>query len=184
MTGQVMLDSYADTGVLVSVELVNDLVVAPVNAPAAAIADVLAVDPTSARKFKRADAPGFVALAHRLHAIFGSSHRGDVDSAAAQLNDMLATSPSRPQLAKENGRWRLHHHPVDAALLPMWTAICAEGLARMIGAGHASRLGICDAPNCGRVFVDVSKNGSRAFCSTTCQNRVKAAAFRRRRGTT
>jgi predicted RNA-binding Zn ribbon-like protein len=30
------------------------------------------------------------------------------------------------------------------------------------------------------VFIDVSKNGSRRFCSTTCQNRVKAAAFRGR----
>jgi uncharacterized protein YraI len=28
----------------------------------------------------------------------------------------------------------------------------------------------------------VSKNASRAFCSTTCQNRVKAAAFRARSG--
>jgi predicted RNA-binding Zn ribbon-like protein len=31
------------------------------------------------------------------------------------------------------------------------------------------------------VYVDVSRNGTRRFCSTTCQNRVKAAAFRKRR---
>jgi predicted RNA-binding Zn ribbon-like protein len=26
--------------------------------------------------------------------------------------------------------------------------------------------------------VDTSRNGTRRFCSTSCQNRVKAAAFR------
>jgi predicted RNA-binding Zn ribbon-like protein len=70
---------------------------------------------------------------------------------------------------------------MDAALVPMWSSICAEALARRIGAGHARRLGTCQAPGCGRVFFDVSKNASRRFCSTTCQHRVKAAAFRRRR---
>ena len=64
----------------------------------------------------------------------------------------------------------------------MWTSICAEALARMLGAGHGDRFGICDAPGCDRVFFDVSKNASRRFCSTRCQNRVKAAAFRRRQG--
>jgi predicted RNA-binding Zn ribbon-like protein len=62
----------------------------------------------------------------------------------------------------------------------MTTAICAEGLARVVGAGEARRLGTCADVGCERVFIDVSKNGSRRFCSTTCQNRVKAAAFRER----
>jgi predicted RNA-binding Zn ribbon-like protein len=43
-------------------------------------------------------------------------------------------------------------------------------------------LGTCDSDDCDRVFLDESKNGSRRFCSTTCQNRVKPAAFRRRQG--
>ncbi|MPZ62329.1 MAG: hypothetical protein GEU93_13755 [Propionibacteriales bacterium] len=62
----------------------------------------------------------------------------------------------------------------------MATSICAEGIARFIGAGNAGRLGTCKATNCDRVYVDLSKNGSRRFCSTACQNRVKAAAFRER----
>jgi predicted RNA-binding Zn ribbon-like protein len=32
------------------------------------------------------------------------------------------------------------------------------------------------------VYVDTSRNGTRRFCSTTCQNRVKTAAFRSRHG--
>jgi predicted RNA-binding Zn ribbon-like protein len=30
--------------------------------------------------------------------------------------------------------------------------------------------------------VDTSRNGTRRFCSTACQNRVKAALFRERTG--
>ena len=62
----------------------------------------------------------------------------------------------------------------------MCTSICAEGVARMVGTGHGDRLGTCRSPDCDRVYVDLSKNASRRFCSTVCQNRVKAAAFRRR----
>jgi predicted RNA-binding Zn ribbon-like protein len=69
---------------------------------------------------------------------------------------------------------------MDIALVPMWSSICAEGMARMIGAGYGDRFGTCEAPDCDRVFFDLSRNASRRFCSTTCQNRVKAAAFRLR----
>ena len=43
------------------------------------------------------------------------------------------------------------------------------------------RLGVCAADRCDRVFVDVSRNAGKRFCSLSCQNRVKAAAFRGRR---
>ena len=112
--------------------------------------------------------------------MFEDVHGGDVDGAAARLNQLLAEHPAHPHLAKEHGQWRLHHHPADAALVPMYTSICAEGLARMIGAGAVTASARARAPACDRVYVDVSKNASRRFCSTTCQNRVKAAAFRRR----
>jgi CGNR zinc finger len=181
VTGQVQLDSYADTGVYVAIDLVNELAVASPDDPVAVVRRVLAIDPPSLGQFVPADALGFGALAADLHTVFDLVRVGRLDSVAALLNHMLATYPSHPHLALEDGVWRLHHHPVDAELIPMWTAICAEALARLIGNGHAQRLGTCERPGCGRVFVDVTKNASRAFCSTTCQNRVKAAAFRARR---
>ena len=102
------------------------------------------------------------------------------DAAARRLNALLARHPASPHLAKEDGIWRLHHHPADAPLLPMWTSICAEALARMIGAQAAHRLGVCNATNCDRVFADTTRNASRRFCSVACQNRTKTAAFRQR----
>lgn len=185
MTGKVKLDSYRDAGVLVSIELVNELVVGREDglAPSDAIATlkrILAVDPDSVAALKPAHARGFAGLAQKLHRIFSDLDRGSVDTAATQLNNLLAKSPAHPHLAKEDGAWRLHHHPADAPLLPMWSAICAEGLASVISAGRAARLGICERGECGRAYVDLTRNASRRFCCLNCQNRVKVAAFRER----
>ena len=178
------LDSYSDAGISAAAALVNALSGGETSAGGlAAIRSVLAVDPASIEILRADDVPEFVQLARLLRRIFEQLGQGDVDAAAGRLNELLATCPAHPHLAKEAGRWRLHHHPTDVALVPMWGAICAEAMARMIGAGHAGRFGVCDAPDCDDVYFDQSKNGSRRFCSTTCQNRVKAAEYRRRRST-
>ncbi len=165
---------------MTALALINELHVAASADPLAALRTVLAVDPASIERLETADVSGMVDLARRLHEICRLLARGDVDAAAALVNALLARHSAHPHLAYEDGRWRLHHHPVDAAVVPMWVAITADALARLIGAGQHDRVGICHADDCARVFVDVSKNRSRRFCSTTCQNRVKAAAFRQR----
>jgi predicted RNA-binding Zn ribbon-like protein len=186
VTGQVYLDSYEDAGLLVAVDLVNELAPRdhaaelPREGVRPALSRILAVDPPSVARLGKTDLPRFVALARSLREVFDDLDQGDVDAAASRLNDLLAKHPAHPHLAKEQGRWRLHHHPADVAVVPMWTATCAEAMARMLGGGHAGRFGTCEARTCGRVYFDVSKNASRRFCSTTCQNRVKAAAFRLR----
>lgn len=173
-----------------AVTLVNELALehafgrpVPATEPFAAIGRVLEIDPASAARLRRRDVPGFVELAARLKQMFGDLHGGDIDAAANRLNELLAAHSAHPHLAKDDGRWRLHHHPVDAGLVSMATAVSAEALARIIGTGEGNRLGTCDSDDCDRVFLDASRNASRRFCSTTCQNRVKAAAFRRRRST-
>lgn len=170
-----------------SVDLVNELVIAHADGPpppdrqlVQTLKRIFAVDAPSVAGVKAGHVPELLQLAQRLHAVFAGLAAGDVDAAARGLNELLAQHPAQPHLAKEEGVWRLHHHPADAPLVPMWTAICAEGLARVIGLPSAQRLGTCEREGCGRVFVDVSRNASRRFCSLACQNRVKAAAFRRR----
>ena len=182
------IDSYIDAGTLASVEFANRLTPGYANGkPVAeidvlqAVREVVAIDPPSVAAVSENDADGFVALAKRLRAIFVGIDGGDIDDAAELLNKILSEHPATPYLAKEEGVWHLHHHPADAAVLPMWTAICAEGLARMIGTQNAHRLGVCTAENCDRVFADTSKNATRRFCSSACQNRTKTAAFRARK---
>lgn len=170
--------SYAeDVGVTTALALINVL---DHVEPESAIREILAVDPPSQAAFSGADVPGMIELARLLRSVAEDLDRSDVDAAAEKINAILGEHPARPHLAKDDGRWHLHHHPAEAALVPMWTSICAEAFARVIGAGYEERVGICGAADCDRVYLDVSKNGSRQFCSTTCQNRVKAAAFRRR----
>ena len=187
MTGQDQFGSYEHAGAVVAVDLVNELAVAhafgrpaPATEPFPAIRRVLGIDPESAAQLRHRDIPGFIALAAQLQRVFRDLDDGDVDAAANRLNQLLAAHPAHPHLAKDEGRWRVHHHPVDAGVVSMAAAVSAEAMARRIGAGEGTRLGTCDSDDCDRVFLDASKNGSRRFCSTTCQNRVKAAAFRRR----
>ncbi|MET0535753.1 MAG: CGNR zinc finger domain-containing protein [Steroidobacter sp.] len=180
MTSQIYLDSYMDAGVIVAIAFSNELTLPDIDDRKAVVARILAFDRPSLAMLRPKDVPGFVALAQRLRKLFVSLDDEDVDAAASQLNAMLAEHPAHPYLAKEEGVWRMHHHPADAPLVPMYTSICAEAMARMIGGGYAERFGICDASNCNRVFFDNSKNGTRRFCSVTCQSRVKTAAFRSR----
>lgn len=181
------LDSYTDAGIIAALGLVNGLTARHaggrpvVSEPFDAIRRVLAVDPPSLAQLTSEDAAGFLALAGTLRAVFSALDAGDVDTAASDLNTLLARHPATPHLAREDGVWRLHHHPGDAALLPMWTSICAEGVARMIGSGQAHRFGLCAAGDCDQAYLDTSRNASRRYCSLPCQNRMKTQAFRARR---
>ncbi|MFD2356005.1 CGNR zinc finger domain-containing protein [Nonomuraea ferruginea] len=106
---------------------------------------------------------------------------GDVDAAAERINALLAETGARPMLMRHDGEpWHLHYHGPGGTLAGDWAASCATGLAHVLGSEFHDRLGVCTAPHCDRVYVDVSRNGTRRFCSTACQNRVKTAAFRAR----
>jgi predicted RNA-binding Zn ribbon-like protein len=190
VTRQIKLDSYIDAGLATAVDLVNTFAVAraggrdahEVDDAIAELGRIFAIDPPSVARLRRAHVPRFRALANELHGIFAALAALRVDQAAAHVNRLLAAYPAHPHLAKEAGTWRMHHHPANVALVSMWTAIWAENIARMIGAGLASRFRACEARDCDRVFFDTSRNATRRYCRITCQGRAKTAAFRLRRG--
>jgi len=127
-------------------------------------------------------ARGLRELAGKLRPIFAAVHGGRTGDAAALLNELMGASGAAPHLHQEGDEpWHLHFHRPDAGFVRGWTAGCAVGLAYALGSGHGDRLGVCAGPGCERVFVDLSRNGSRRFCGTACQNRVKAAQYRARR---
>ena len=106
---------------------------------------------------------------------------GAVDDAARQVNALLIRTGARPALERHDGEpWHLHFHAAGDSLPDGWAAGCATGLAVVLGGDLYDRLGVCTAPRCDRVYVDTSRNGTRRYCSTSCQNRVKTAAFRAR----
>jgi predicted RNA-binding Zn ribbon-like protein len=127
------------------------------------------------------EAASFCFVAAELRDVFDAVHNGAVDRAAELVNAMLVRTGARPELERHDGEpWHLHFHAADRSLVNGWAAGCATGLAVVLGGELYDRLGVCTAPRCDRVYVDTSRNGTRRFCSTSCQNRVKTAAFRAR----
>lgn len=122
------------------------------------------------------------AAAREMRKVFDAVDTGRLDEAAATINALLRVTGARPQLDRVPGEpWQLHFHGADDSLAVGWSAGCATGLAVAVGSDLAGRLGVCRADRCDRVYVDTSRNAGRQFCSTACQNRTKAAAFRARR---
>lgn len=187
VTGQVEFNSHTDAVVQAAAGLVNELTPGerrgraytppPPPALAAAVTDVLQRVGRGSRAAE-SELPALAAVARELRVVFDAVAAGDVDGAAEQVNRLLKTTEARPRLERHDGHpWHVHYHGADEN---DWAGPCATGLAIVIGSEMHDRLGVCTAPNCDRVYVDTSRNGTRRFCSTACQNRVKAAAFRAR----
>lgn len=184
-------DSYADVVVTVAVQLVNTLTggerrgrayVVPEGAERdAAASEILRLGGRPPYEVPPAEADRLTALAERLRVVFDAMADGDADTAAHQVNNLLAETQARPHLERHDGEpWHVHFHGVGDSVTDGWAAASATGLAILIGGPSRDRLGVCTAPHCDRVYVDTSRNGTRRFCSTACQNRVKAASFRAR----
>ncbi|HEY1485203.1 MAG TPA: CGNR zinc finger domain-containing protein [Micromonosporaceae bacterium] len=130
----------------------------------------------------RRDAAYLLGAAQRMRAVIEAVDADRVDDAARVLNDLLAATGARPQLDRTGDEpWQLHFHGSDDSIAIGWSAGCAAALALAVGSDLAGRLGVCQATACDRVYVDISRNATRHFCSTACQSRTKAAAFRARR---
>ncbi|GIH25107.1 hypothetical protein Aph01nite_34170 [Acrocarpospora phusangensis] len=180
-------NSHSDTVVAIAVALVNALTPGerrgrPYPVPAgeerrAAVAEAV----RARREVTDAEAGELVGCAAELRAVFEAVARGDLDHAAGTLNRLLAETGARPHLSRHDGEpWHVHFHGTDGTYGGDWAASCATALAIVVGGDLHDRLGVCTADRCDRVYVDVSRNGTRRFCSTACQNRVKSAAFRAR----
>ena len=128
------------------------------------------------------DAEHLARAAQVMRGVFEAMEDGRVDDAAEAVNRLLRETGARPQLDRVPGEpWAVHFHGSEDSYGIGWTAGCATALALAVGSELAGRLGVCRAPHCDRVYVDMSKNSVRQFCSAPCQSRVKAAAFRARR---
>ena len=105
----------------------------------------------------------------------------DRDRAAALVNAMLADAGALPQLLRHDGLdWHIHAVPADAPLDRRVVVETAMAMVDVIRADELSRLSVCADDRCGGLVLDLSRNRSRRFCSTTCANRNAVAAYRAR----
>lgn len=103
----------------------------------------------------------------------------DEDDAAELVNKLLRESNALPQLVKHDiWDYHLHATPSDAPLADRMAVEAAMAFTDVIRTGQLDRLRLCAADDCQSVHVDLSKNRSRRFCSTSCSNRTNVAAYR------
>ena len=191
VTGQVDFDSHVSGIVVLAVDVVNLLTPGESSGRAytvptgpdriAALSEVFRRGGSRHGRLTEDEADGMTTVAGRLRGVFEAVGSGDLDAAAGTLNTLMVRWGAQPRLDRHDDEpWHLHFHSAEAEYVDGWAAGLATGLAFVVGSEHADRLGVCSAPACDRVYADTSRNGTKRFCSTACQNRVKAAAFRAR----
>jgi predicted RNA-binding Zn ribbon-like protein len=134
-------------------------------------------DNTGARQGDAAELQAVRELRPRLRALLTS----DRDAAAAMVNELLGEARALPQLARHSGYdWHIHAVAMDAPVATRIAVETAMAMVDVIRADEMSRLDVCADPECAGVVLDLSRNRSRRFCSTTCTNRAAVAAYRAR----
>lgn len=115
----------------------------------------------------------------RLTAIWHLDRDGVVD----EVNAILAESNASPQLVRHDRLdWHIHATAADAPLAERMLVEAAMALIDVVRADAVDRLRDCEADDCAGIFVDLSKNGSKRYCSARCGNRMHVRAYRERRG--
>src|SRR3954467_5891286 len=105
----------------------------------------------------------------------------DRDHPAELVNALLAEAQAVPQLRRHNGLdWHIHAVPSDAPLARRVAVEVAMAMIDVIRADELSRLAVCADDRGEGLVLDLSRNRSRRYCSTTCANRNAVAAYRSR----
>jgi predicted RNA-binding Zn ribbon-like protein len=118
------------------------------------------------------------ALRPRLRALLTAD---DDETAVAQVNAMLSEARAVPQLVRHDRLdWHIHATEEDQPLDRRILVETAMAMIDVIRSDEMSRLGICADDTCEGIVLDLSRNRSRRFCSTTCGNRNAVAAYRAR----
>jgi predicted RNA-binding Zn ribbon-like protein len=118
------------------------------------------------------------AIARIFAALAGGNPPAPAD--LERLNAALPRAMAHLQIAKDDHgyewRWASDEDALDCML---WPAV-RSAAELLLGAGN--RLGICEAPTCGWLFVDTSRNHSRRWCvMEDCGNRAKARRHYKKR---
>ena len=104
------------------------------------------------------------------------------DDAVIDINRILREAKALPQLARHDlSDWHLHATVPDAPLGERMRVEAALALIDVIRSDEMGRLRLCAADDCTGLVLDLSRNGSKRFCSVRCGNRMNMIAFRERK---
>jgi predicted RNA-binding Zn ribbon-like protein len=106
----------------------------------------------------------------------------DRDAAVVEVNAMLSSARAMPQLVRHDGiDWHMHATAPDAPLAERIRVEASLAIIDVIRMNEMERLRVCEADDCTGLFLDLSRNGSKRFCSVRCGNRMNMIAFRERK---
>jgi predicted RNA-binding Zn ribbon-like protein len=119
--------------------------------------------------------PALRQVADQLHRVFAAA---DLGERVARVAGLLAQTRVTPALEltdtgdRPGATWRV---PGAADTL---LAAAALTLRHQLAEHDSDRIGVCSGRRCADAFIDASPAGQRRFCSVTCQNRTRIAAWR------
>ncbi|MGN9843163.1 CGNR zinc finger domain-containing protein [Nonomuraea sp. H19] len=101
---------------------------------------------------------------------------------AARINAMIRKYGAQPYLVEDVGQpFHLHFHGSGGTPVQALGGEFATVLALIVDGYGPGRFGQCDAHQCDAVYIDLTRNNSRRYCSAACTARAKTAAYRTRR---
>ena len=104
------------------------------------------------------------------------------DEMAAHVNASLAEVRLTPRLVRHDELdWHLHGLADERPLAERVLVETAMALIDVIRTDEGSRLTVCADETCQAIALDLSRNRSKRYCSTSCANRNAVAAYRARR---
>ncbi|MER7779951.1 CGNR zinc finger domain-containing protein [Streptomyces sp. NPDC096191] len=135
---------------------------------------------TGPRHLTRADLAEVRELRETVREVLERAN-ADAVEAAALINDGLRRSRATPVLRHEGDRWWTEVTSDTDRCSAHLAATTLSALASVIATLGPARLGVCAGPTCRATFVDLSRNGSKQYCTRTCAHRASVAAYRSRR---
>ncbi|QYN37917.1 CGNR zinc finger domain-containing protein [Pseudonocardia sp. DSM 110487] len=135
--------------------------------------------PDERRRLTRADLEEVRAVRETVRGVLERAST-DAAAAAALINDGLRRSRATPVLRHDNDRWWTEVTSDTGSCASHLAATTLSALAAVIATLGPNRLGVCAGPTCRSTFVDLSRNGSKQYCTRTCAHRASVAAYRSR----
>lgn len=105
------------------------------------------------------------------------------DEAVDGINALLREGAALPQLRRHDGfDWHIHATDADAPVVTRLQVEAAMAFVDVLRSDEWQRMRACEAPDCGAVLVDLSRNRSKRYCDVgNCGNRMNVNAYRERR---
>lgn len=124
-----------------------------------------------------------IALRRLCYRIFSPIGAGETPSSPdlEALNEILPDANRRLRVVLVDGgyRWSWAEEEGGALDRVLWPLI--RSAADLLTSDELARLRLCDAHDCGWLFIDASRNRSRRWCDMSdCGNRAKARRHRER----